>query len=70
MSDVLAPPPPMMTPADVAARLNVKLSVAYGLLAPGGQLHHLRQQYGHKTVRVDARALEKVIAEGGVRLCN
>lgn len=48
----------LMTPEQVAKRLNVKLRTAYDMLAPGGTLHHLRISLGHKTIRVDPEKLE------------
>jgi excisionase family DNA binding protein len=55
---------PLLTPADVAVRLKVKLRTAYDMLAPGGKLHHLRIDLGHKTVRIDPDKLEQFIKEG------
>lgn len=52
---------PLLTPQDVAERLNVKLRTAYDMLAPGGVLHHLRIDLGHKTIRVRRDALEAFI---------
>lgn len=61
---------PLLTPSDVAARLKVKLRTAYDMLAPGGKLHHLRIDLGHKTVRVDAGKLEQFIGEGATKNAN
>lgn len=55
---------PLMTPADVAVRLNVKLRTAYDMLAPGGVLHHLRIELGHKTIRIRPDDLETFIGTG------
>jgi len=52
---------PLLTPQDVADRLNVKIRTAYDMLAPGGVLHHLRIDLGHKTIRVRRDALEEFI---------
>ena len=52
------PAEPLLTPQDVADRLNVKLRTAYDMLAPGGVIHHLRIDLGHRTIRVNRDALE------------
>ena len=62
--------PPLITPADVAARLNIKYRAALELLAPGGALNALRIDIGPKTIRVDPVALEQLISSGGVPVCN
>lgn len=63
------PPAPaedkLLKPADVAQRMNVELRQAYAMLAPGGVLHHLRKDFGRKTVRVCPEALEKFIQQQG-----
>lgn len=59
-------PEPLLTPADVATRLNVKLRTAYDMLSPGGSLHHLRVQLGSKTIRVRPQDLEQFIDKGPV----
>jgi excisionase family DNA binding protein len=51
----------LLTPADVARRLNVRPRTAYDYLAPGGCLHHLRISVGPRTVRVRASDLDKYI---------
>jgi excisionase family DNA binding protein len=56
---------PLLTPQDVAERLNVKIRTAYDMLAPGGVLHHLRIDLGHKTIRVRRDALEQFIEQQG-----
>lgn len=55
---------PLLTPQDVADRLNVKIRTAYDMLAPGGKLHHLRIDLGHKTIRIRRDALENFIKQG------
>lgn len=57
-------PEPLLTPQDVADRLNVKIRTAYEYLAPGGVLHHLRIDLGHKTIRIRRDALENFIKQG------
>ena len=52
---------PLLTPAEVASRLNTTLRDVYDKLAHGGPLHHLRIDLGHRTVRVDAAALEEFL---------
>lgn len=58
-------PDPLMTPQDLAERLNVKIRTAYDMLAPGGVLHHLRIDLGHKTIRIRRDALEQFIEQQG-----
>lgn len=55
---------PLLTPQDVAERLNVKIRTAYDMLSPGGALHHLRIKLGHKTIRIRRDALETFIEQG------
>lgn len=55
---------PLLTPSEVAARLKIKTRTAYEYLAPGGPLHHLRIEFGPKTIRVHPDALEKFIQKG------
>lgn len=55
---------PLLTPQDVADRLNVKIRTAYDMLAPGGVLHHLRIDLGHRTIRIRRDALEAFIKRG------
>lgn len=57
--------PKLLTPEEVAERLQVKPRTAYHYLAEGGPLHHLRIEVGPRTVRVDPAALEQFIASGG-----
>lgn len=65
MPDDTLPADTLLTPDQVAARLNIKLRLAYTMLAPGGQLHHLRIDLGRKSVRVDPARLEEYLAAGG-----
>lgn len=58
---------PLLTPSDVAARLNISLRAVYDLLAPGGALYDLRVEIGHKTIRVRPAALDQFVASGGLR---
>lgn len=55
---------PMLTPDEIAHRLNIKLRTAYEYLAPGGKLHHLRVQLGPKTIRVDPDRFEQFLKQG------
>ncbi len=57
--------PELLKPQQVADRLNVELRTAYAMLAPGGVLHHLRKDFGHKTIRVCPDALEEFIQQQG-----
>lgn len=58
---------PLLTPKDIAERLQIKLRTAYEYLAPGGPLHHLRIELGPKTVRVDPEKFEKFLDDGNNR---
>ncbi len=51
----------LLTPQEVADRLQVKLRTAYEYLAPGGPLYELRIEIGPKMVRVDPEAFENWI---------
>lgn len=55
---------PLLTPAQVAQRLNVKKRTVLQMLAEGGRLHHLRVDVGPKVVRVDPEALQEFIDKG------
>ena len=64
-------PAPLLTPTDVASRLNVKVRAVYDKLAIGGDLHHLRIDIGSKSIRVEPDALEDFIRSRGVtKTCN
>lgn len=54
----------LLTPEQVADRLNVKKRTVYEMLARGGALHHLRIELGGKLLRVDPAKLEEHIAKG------
>ena len=52
---------PLLTPQQIAERLQIKVRTAYDYLAPGGRLHHLRKDIGPKIIRVDPEAFENWI---------
>lgn len=54
---------PLLTPADVAGRLNVSLRTAYDMLSPGGPMGHLRIKVSKKVVRVDPIAFEQYLKD-------
>lgn len=60
----------LLTPQEIADRLQVKLRTAYEYLAPGGPLYHLRIELGPKTVRVDPQAFENYIKQGPAEHAN
>ena len=53
----------LLTPEQVAQRLNISTRAAYDLLAPGGRLHGVRIKLGRRIVRVDAADLEAYLQE-------
>jgi hypothetical protein len=62
--------PPLLTPADIAARLNVSKRAAYDMLAPGGPLSHLRIKISTKVVRVNSDAFEAYLKEQAGAQCK
>lgn len=56
--------PQLLTPDQVAQRLNIKKRTVYEMLAEGGALHHLRIELGGKLLRVDPEKLEEHIRKG------
>lgn len=63
-------PEPLLTPADIAARLKIKQRTVYDMLAPGGTLHHLRIELGPKTIRVRPQDFENFIQQGPAECSN
>lgn len=60
----------LLTPQEIADRLQVKLRTAYEYLAPGGPLHHLRIEIGPKTIRVRPEDFENYIKQGPAEYAN
>lgn len=54
----------LLTPQEIADRLQIKLRTVYDYLAPGGPLHHLRIELGPKTIRVNPEDFENYIKQG------
>ena len=55
----------LLTPQDIADRLQLQLRTVYGYLAPGGALHHLRIEIGPKIVRVKESAFNAHLDKAG-----
>lgn len=57
----------LLTPQDVADRLQIKLRTAYEYLAPGGPLYHLRIEIGPKTIRVNPKDFDQFLVDNVAR---
>lgn len=54
----------LLTPHQVAERLQIKIRTVYKYLSTGGPLHHLRIDVGPGTVRVHPEGFEKYLKQG------
>jgi hypothetical protein len=56
----------LLTPKDIAARLNLKVRTVYEWLQPGGSLYELRLDLGPKIIRIDPVKFERWLANASV----